>query len=725
VVSEENGFFGKNPVSADLTAALVAELEQIRRLDAVQATRRAGWGVEGGVGSRVVLAASLGEDGIGGTVPDVARVLCTLSERDFAYRLALSGVLLLPRDAERDAEDSPTSAPDVNARTERSQSAPDVNVRAKRAKPCGLNPSTEGALPSQHGGFAASAQPNGSAPCSDAVRAPKCIPPDDLLLFDEGCYLLDQVNADGLLVATGEEQAELVACWLALRVLTSLQVALEQVPLNGAGASFDTFGLAAWEFPLEPLTAVLARRWQREVLERLLASPASDHGQATARAFLEHCGQARAPWPRKASVRFRVAGDAWAKPALNVVRTLRGEIDEAVEAEQARLKTLIAQGGELFNAVRGETQKALALEVDTLLDDAGLGVTEQFLAALEETTRLRAIRLEQEAERCYARVEELDEPADEAGRVLDELTARFSPCQLGPLLGLVLRPWRLLHLWLLYREIGQRCGVYLAYRQSQWLLQAEAHERQWQAAFYVRMAQAAREEKESVAQLRTRLEQLQAGLAADSALEQTLARRLEAAALPVGLAEHFYRRVTGDGEAAPAGLLAVYGPLSRWARESCEAETVGLVLAEHSREQFAFLAEARLDELLARTYSGAELRRRLAALVDAATPWWACDEPALSAEQRAGLCRLVLVGLPDAGSSLLVDLLPDRPPSGLLSCFSTGDRHQVVVTQVIQGLRPDPLPSFSRRKMICPLDALLCEGNKGFPPCAREGLGEG
>jgi hypothetical protein len=49
---------------------------------------------------------------------------------------------------------------------EKNRPRPDVNVRAERAKPCGLKPSPEGALSSQHGG---------SAPCavSKVVQAPR------------------------------------------------------------------------------------------------------------------------------------------------------------------------------------------------------------------------------------------------------------------------------------------------------------------------------------------------------------------------------------------------------------------------------------------------------------------------------------------------------------------------------------------------------------------------
>ena len=504
------------------------------------------------------------------------------------------------------------------------------------------------------------------------------------LLFDEGCALIGEVNTDGLLVPTGGEQADLVGTWLALQATTSLPAALDRTPPGEAGCHLYTFGLAVWEFPLAALRAHLARRWQWEILGQLLAP--SDDDQGSAVAFMERHGQPGSPWSLATPLHFRVTGETWTAPALDVVHTLRMQIDETAEAEWARLDTLAAQGQEWLDATCRQAQAALATEIDTLLDGPGLGTAESFLVALEEAARLRTARLEQEAERCCARAAELDERADKAGRALDDLTARFPPIQLRTLLGLAVRPWRVLHLWLLYREIGRRSGTYLAYRQSQWLLQAEARERQWQAAFYAGLAQAALEEQERTAQMRARLERLQGRLGPGHVLEQALARRLEAAALPTALADHFYRRVTGDGDPSPLGLLVLYGPLSRWVREGWEAETLGLILQEHAREQFAFLAEVRLDELLARTYSGAELRRRLAALVDAATPWWACDEAALNAGERARLCRLVLAGLPDADSSPLVDLLPNRPPACLPSCFSTGDRHQVVVAQVIHGL---------------------------------------
>jgi len=644
----------------ELESALQAELEHIRRLDAVQAARQAGWIVEGGVGSSVVLVASLGERGAGQAVPGLARQLRERAERDLACQAALSAVLLWPRPA-GDGDDVP------------------------------VGEAGEGSVAIELG------------------------------LFDEGCCLLGEVNADGLLVASREEQARLVGNWLALWAMTPLPAALDRMPPGEAGGSFDTFGLAAWQFPVESLTEYLARRWQWEVLGRLLAPAGGDQGAALA--FLERCGLAAAPWSHDVALHFRVRGEAWATPALDLVPPLRQEIDGAVEAEWARLEALVAQAERALEPACRDAQAMLAVEMDTLLDGPGLGVAGSFLPALAGAARLRATQVEREAERCAAHGEELAERAEHAGRLLDELAGRFPSLRWRTLLGLALRPWRLLHLWLLYREIGRRAASYVAYRQAQWLLQAEFQEHRWLAAFYTGLVGSAEEEQAAMAQLRARLETVRNRLAPDRRAEQALARRLAAAALPAGLAGYFFRQACGDGQPSPAGLLALYGPLSRWVRQEWGAETLASTLSEHAREQFAFLAEVRLDELLARTYGGAELRRRLAALVDAAAPWWAWDEPALSAGERAGLRRLVLAGLPDAGNSLLVDLLPERPACGLAACFSTGDRHQVVVAQVLQGL---PLTSLLASPAVQPAALVPFPGAEEAiqPPCVGEELEE-
>ena len=596
--------------------AFVRQLDHIRRLDLVQATRHAGWTIASGQRSGIVLAAAMEEMRVDADVASVVRLLDELDATSFNYRPALSGLFLRPSDS--------TGGPPLD--------------------------------------------------------------PDLVSHFDEGFYLLDQVNVDGLLLDSAERQADLVALWLVLWLTTSLYVALDHVPPPGEGiVGYSALGLAQCSFPSEALMAHLLDRWQRDVLDRLLADPGGSRQPpgrpGSVAPFLEHIEEQTA-WKTGEAPRFRVSGEVWATPPLDRVTVLRREIDAAVAAERARLGTLEAWGEETLEDA--ETEALQAATASILDAPQGLAEAGRFLEALAAEARRQVCRREQEANRCHCRADELNGLAEEAGRALDDLTACFPPLRPRVVWGVLLRPWRWLPLFLRYREIGRRAGVYLGYHQSRWLLDVEACEKQRQAVFYAHLAEIAQAEREAVEAMRAQLEQLRGGLADEKTVSEDLRRALEAAALPAGLAEHFYRRAVPPNAIGTAlnGFLAIYGPLSRWVREGCHPADLRERLVEHGHERFAFLSEIRLDELLARTHSGAELRRRLTTLIETAAPWWAGDVHALSARERSRIRRLALLGLPDADHSLLTDLLPERP----LSCFSTGDRRQIVAIQVIQNL---------------------------------------
>lgn len=601
------------------TGDLLAELEATRRLDAVRSTRRAGWDVDSKTPTAVTLVAALVDEGVQDRVLQVAHTLCDVTIR----RMTLGAVLLL----------CPARGDD-NAVGDRSERWSLVPNRA---------------------------------------------------LFDDGCYLLGRTNADGLLLfdrfdrnkdrqdeQKSNQQADLVACWLMLRALTGLDAALAQVPLDET-AGCQAFGLARWTFPLESLKAHLARRWQAEALERLLISPQGD-GPPPA-PFLERHVRFRSPWADPSAVRFRVNGEAWSSPALRLVPTLREALDQVVTSERERLRETIAQTECGIEAIGDESDQALTEATDSMLDEAGLGATQRFLDALAEAVERCIARCEQAVAQRFERLETLDARAEGAAQALEECTERFPPFRLRTLLGLIVRPWRLVRLWLLYREIGRRAGVYLSYCQSRWLLRVEAFEHQWQAARYARMAQAIRDEQNDVRALQAELERLKYHQTSGIELKRSVVQSIEDAALSGSLVDQLYRRVEGDETPDARHLLALYGPLSSWVREGLCADELGAIFLDHAWELFAFLDEVRLDNLLARSHSGTALRRHITALVEAAAPWWVGDET------RSPAVRRTFVGLPDVERSPLTDLLPRRH-----ACFSTGDRRQVFAIQVVGGV---------------------------------------
>jgi hypothetical protein len=618
-------------LSDNQTTELLAELEATRRLDAVRATRRAGWDVDGKAPTAVTLVAALDDAAAREQVLQVARALRAAAVR----RPTLGAVLLL--------------------------------CPARDEEVAAVDPAVRWAL----------------------------IP--DCTLFDDGCYLLGHTNADGLLIfdrnrdedghrAVDVREAEhrnepvddlpvdLVACWLVLRALTGLDAALARAPLDEA-ATCQAFGLARWRFPLEALKALLARRWQVGALDRLLAAPQND---APSLSFLEQHVQPRTPWPEPSAVRFRVPGASWATPALRLVPNLREALEQAVTSEQERWQEAMTRAERRIERAGDAITAALTAAIDDRVDEMGLGETQRFLDTLAEAVERGIVQCEQAVAQRFERLDVLDERVDQAAEGLEACTARFPPFRLRVLLGLIVRPWRLVRLGLLYREIGRRAGVYLAYCQSRWLLQVEAFEHQWRAALYARLAQAIRDQQDDVANLQAALEQLKAHHAPDRALEHSVVQSLEAATLPAGLVDQLYRRVVGDDGPDVRHLLALHGPLSAWVREGSRADVLGAIFLDHAWDLFAFLDQLYLDDLLAHTHSGAALRRHLAALVEAAAPWWAGGET----QAPAMATRRTFVGLADAERSPLPDLLPRRHV-----CFSTGDRHQIVATQVVRGIQ--------------------------------------
>ena len=506
----------------------------------------------------------------------------------------------------------------------------------------------------------------------------------DRALFTAGCYLLGRANADGLvLFDEGDEddrrrQVDLVACWLALRSLTELDVALARAPV-GQATRWGTFGLARWTFPVKALKAFLTRRWQAAALDQLLAPSPEDDAQPVS--FLECHVQARTPWVEGANVRFQVAGEAWSTPALRLIPVLRDAIDREVAAEQERLGTWTDRAERTIAPASHEIREALSSTIDARLDETGLDATRRFLEALDEVVARHIATCEEKVEQSFEHLEAMDELASQAAQALDESTGRFPPLRLRILLGLLIRPWRLMRLGFLYREIGRRAGVYLSYRQSQWLLQIEAFEHQWRAALYAQLAQAIREAQTDAAGLAVELKCLRDHCTPDAEMEECLAQALGDTTLPSAFIDHAYRRSVGDGGLDVGYLLRLHGPLSLWVRDGFGADELGAILLDHGWETFAFLDEIQLDDLLTRTHPGSALRRHLTALVEAAAPWWTWDETRFASSKQASGRRMTFIGLPEAEHSPLLDLLP----VGHI-CFSTGDRYQISAIQVAERI---------------------------------------
>lgn len=521
--------------------------------------------------------------------------------------------------------------------------------------------------------------------------------------FNAGCYLVDAVNEDGLSLGSEEGIEIMIAEWILQAILTPMELALDRASPATGGPGYGSLGLACWRFPARTLAAHLSSRLQRAILSCLLGGDV-ENGHEAASAFLCSEEATPLPWPDGCEPRFHVNGEQFSRPALPRLASLRAEIDAAVSREEGRLRDEAGSWQERLEEALVSADEALRRTMAGLLDSSpagGLSATEAFLEALEQGLQKRVPATPKEVARHRQRVQEMERRVDEAGRALDKAIARFPPWKLAPWLRVLFSPWRYIPLLMAYRRIEGRAAVYLAYRLAQWWLMVEALRRDWQVAFHRQLIELVKEYLQATQAFRSALQRLREALPQNS--EAEIARLLEEAALPPALARHFYTRAVGEIADETALVLDIYGPLSRWLLEEMDVSAIGEIIAEHAAERFAFLDEIRLDELLIHTYSGDDLRAMLEGLINAARPFWACDETEMDTTERARVSRHVLVGLPAGTTSPLADLLP---PRGVTGVYPTTDDRRVVVVQVRRGLslrtlfQPPILPTLQHEEEV-------------------------
>lgn len=635
-----------------LSAFFRAELLEAHRLAHDRDCVRRGWPVARGPGAAACVVADLGDSLAAAWFVTIARLLRKVAEQRVPQGVALCGVALLP---------DPTGHPGTLSRL----AAAHLGLQAlERAQAAALPL----ALAWLDGG-------NGDEKTGDT----NLLPP-----FNEGCYLLTMTNEDGLAADGETEMEEMMAAWLVELLLTPLGLALDgRTPLGG-GSDLGSFGLAGWCFPADELAAYLAARLQAEMINALLAPPAGGEQLALA-AFRQGDPSPPALWPD--GVRFPVTPDRFIPPDLRHLDQLMRQVNAAVEAATEDLAAAQARDMALEEAVT-DGLAVLRAATDALVDapDGGLAAAVIFLESLARVWQQETAHAVDRAADARQRIVRLDAPLAEAGTELERVLACFPPWRLTAWLRLLTQPWHIFRLLSAYQEIGERLAVFLAVHQARWLLKAESLEADWQAAFYHRLVEAAEEQLEQVGCFCRGVAGLREELSGSQVLHgDDVGRLLETSALPPGLAGHYYRRAVGDAGQALTALMAVYGPLSRWLAEDLPPAELAQLTGEYAVERFSFLQdEVRLDELLARTYTGAELKARLQELLVAARPFWYGDETPLTSDERAEAMRALFVGLPQPASSPLAGLLAEIWPE--VSLYDGGNPHRITAVQVRRGL---------------------------------------
>lgn len=603
-----------------VTRLLAADLDALYTIELLEAVRARGWEVKSAEGLAVFLVAALGEVS-GRCLPSIAGLLRRLVDRHPARRAAVIGVLL---------------------------------------------ETTDGSDMERDG---------------DALGDALSVSP---FPFDEGCYVLESVNERGLTLSDHGRREEMVARWIVEMTLTPLRQMVAALPLTSdEGARLRSFGLASWAFPAQPLARFMGHQLQVEMLEHLLAPPEGDGTQA-GETWRRHCAPPALQTEEVASD-LQSGREAWSWPGLGRLAELRDEIDAAAAKARSRLERASEGWTAALEASARTIADGLASEIAALLDVPGAGrifLVEDALALARDALRQQAEDARSSAAYWRERREALAGEIEQAGTALTEAIAGFPSWNARTALRLLLSPYRWIALWQRYREIVDRAAVYVDCREQECILTGRELERAGLASFYGRSAKITEAWRTRLGGVRDEIEQVWQTLLICREDQEQIEHLLEAAALPRALHHHYYSRSVFGAEQEWTTFTSVAGPLSRWALREDGVQEMQEALRDFAAERFEFLKAVRLDTLLARTYSGAELRQRLMDLLEAASPFWAYDETELTPSERGEHWRQTWVGLPCASDSPLVELFPDRRTA----FYDTGRNHHVVTVQVRSGL---------------------------------------
>jgi hypothetical protein len=535
-------------------------------------------------------------------------------------------------------------------------------------------------IPALAGIFFAAGAAAASLGAPDVTHLSAVLDPAD---FTGGCYRVAAANTHGLTFADPQRWTTMIAEWIFELLTTPLGPAVTALP-SPAERSWSSFGLARWSLPISALREALSHRWQIALLDALLAPAARQQGRD---AVLSLPIPEPHPQATRKPALFAGRQVEWAWPGLPKLATLRLRLDDVFEAglatlnqdaraQERRLDRLLADAE---TALRAAVADVLNTPAPARLATACYRVHAAQRAAVQKTRAAQQRTLDLEA---Y--LEKVEQERAANGDALDSAQARMPPWTLRAWLGVLLRPWRWPRVVLRYLDLRKAARAYVGTLEHLWLLHLRAHEAGWRVAYRRGTAEILTDLHKQLRAFQHRLDELRTQRIAAAPDMPALLAQLDAAALPAETVEQLYQRGYAPPQAALAALLGTSPTLSDFVELREGPQYLEMAIEDLARERFDFVQHLRLDRLLVRTHSAGELRRRLAALLEAAAPFCLYDRARLSPDKRADVVHATWLGLPDGESSPLVDLVA----TDASHVYVGRSPHTVTVVQMLAGL-PD------------------------------------
>ncbi len=569
--------------------------------------------------------------------------------------------------------------------------------------------------------------------------------------FEDGCYLVDNVNELGYTLDDPDQQAATLAQWLHGMTVLGMQDAIQaarrrrylKATLRGRARAYDSFGLALRYIPQDA-----ALDWESADLRRMTIGPMLAPADADAvlartevfagrmhldlHALHEELGE-RAQVPsiedeldalRRASLR---EVDALARAALH---RIRGTYAAVLGEGLAQASVQVGQ----------EMQRALRDELYEVKEDRlGPPLAEERAFVQQLQTRLSALRsgVEEAAQRNRQQLKRSLSRVSESAYALRQAMLSMPPWPVWALSAIALLILPLIYLFLLIWQVIQPASsvwaavawtipvvgavgvvIYLAYHLSRTRRQVvRQHQAMIRERFdleagplYARalravcsMFQEALDRTAADLESLDRAVQTVAARAAEEA--EKAVRALEELAAPGPIRSVLGRRQRDRIAARLDGRRPAFveraqqelAPVDRWQRQ---AQAAGQALAEWLGERLCgaaraflgdWLGQFSLFDLLAETAPGMALDRDLQRMLDSARPLWSYDPRVL---RRAKTERMTLVGSDVSASGWERVMASLRSNAAQPVAVDTGDPGALLLLRVHRGM-----PAFALRRI--------------------------
>lgn len=581
--------------------------------------------------------------------------------------------------------------------------------------------------------------------------APDWAPGEQLSPFEDGCYLLDNVNELGYTLQDSAQQTLAVSEWLYAMSLLDMQGAVREhrqrryltATLRNKSRAYESFGMAINYVPQIPLRDWATARLCSTALEHILTAPVNGDPERDATAFIVRNGldidALGEDLLRQAEE--RPIQEALAPIASAPMSQVEARARQVLQTIRERYLPVLDQSlNEASKAVQYETQDAVTQEILAILRDTTLGgipSARRFLQQLRD----HVTSLQQEAEELSRR-HRIDLKQSLATISRTHYTLRSVVMSVPPwpvsalsaiawlvlpliycilLVQQVIRPlnpaWSSAALIALVVGVLGVIGFVIQRLLRQRKLVTEQHESMIRERFalesrplvskairavYNTLQEAIDEAEESLDPLVTELEAVSAHF---DLMTRRTAHQLRELARPgpfrsvVGMeeAERFFAQVSPEAEQFTETAIAEIGSLAEWYTRTYSSEQPlqswlsDQLVQVGTRHIERHMEQVDVLDLMTKTVHPGDVQHELARMFESARPLWNYEPRLL---RRAKTQQLALVGVDTSGSGWAGIVEPLSRVNPDLISVGTSDRFTMVILQVHRGL-----PLFALRRI--------------------------